>query len=160
MQTEAIAKRQRRIENLVKSSTLPQPLKMLAGFDFVFQPNLDRKLIMDLATLKFFERSDSILFIGDKGTGKFHLPQSLSLMACQGRCKTFYTTCSELINDLNAGVYEKTLDKRIRNFINPELLLIDEMGHDRLYPNKIKSKPFCKMLNSQPFLTEKVWIIY
>ncbi len=132
VQAEAQAKQQRRIEYLVKNSRLPQPLKILADFDFDFQPKLDRKLVMDLASLGFIERNESILFLGRSGTGKSHLAQSLALMACQGGYKTCYTTCSELINDLNAGVYEKTLDKRMRKYINPDLLLIDEMGHDRL----------------------------
>jgi len=132
VQSETSAKYQRRIEYLVKNSRLPQPLKMMAEFDFDFQPKLDRKLVMDLALLGFIERNESILFLGRSGTGKSHLAQSLALMACQGGYKTYYTTCSELINDLNAGVYEKTLEKRMRKYINPELLLIDEMGHDRL----------------------------
>lgn len=132
VQAEAAAKRQRRIEYLIKNSRLPQPLKMLADFDFDFQPKLDRRLVMDLASLEFIERKESILFLGDVGTGKSHIAQSLSLMACQSGYKTYYTTCSELINDLNAGVYEKNLEKRMRKYINPELLLIDEMGHDRM----------------------------
>ena len=37
-----------------------------------------------------------------------------------------------MLNDLNTGVYEKTLTKRIRKYITPDLLVIDEMGHDRL----------------------------
>ena len=135
---EAMAKQQRRIEYLVKSSRLPQPLKMIAGFDFDFQPKLSRKLIMDLASLSFIERQESVLFIGDNGTGKSHLAQSLALKACQEGFKVYYTTCSELINDLNAGVYEKTLDKRIRKYTNPQLLLIDEMGHDRLELQLVK----------------------
>jgi DNA replication protein DnaC len=138
VQAEAAVKGQRHIENLVKSSRMPYPLKMLADFDFDFQPKLSRKLIMDLASLGFIERNESILFIGDNGTGKSHLARSLALMACQGGYKTYYTTCSELISDLNAGVYEKTLDKRMRKYINPELLLIDEMGHDRLELQVIK----------------------
>ena len=113
-------------------------MKLLADFDFDFQPKLNRKLIMDLASLRFIEKGESILFIGDNGTGKSHLAQSLALIACQGGYKTYYTTCSELINDLNAGVYEKTLDKRMRKYINPELLLIDEMGHDRLELQVVK----------------------
>ena len=44
----------------------------------------------------------------------------------------YYTTCAEMLNDLNAGVYEKTLQKRMRKYINAQLLVIDEMGHDRL----------------------------
>jgi DNA replication protein DnaC len=138
IQAEAAAKQQRHIEYLVKNSRLPQPCKLLADFDFDFQPKLNRKLIMELASLRFIEKGESILFIGDNGTGKSHLAQSLVLMACQGEYKTHYTTCSELINDLNSGVYEKTLDKRMRKYINPELLLIDEMGHDRLELQVIK----------------------
>lgn len=139
VQAEASAKRQRRIEYLIKNSRLPQPLKMLADFDFDFQPKLDRRLIRDLASLEFIERNESILFIGrTNGVGKSHIAQSLALMACQGGYKTYYATCSELINDLNAGVYEKTLDKRMKKYINPELLLIDEMGHDRLELQMVK----------------------
>lgn len=138
VQAEAAAKQQRHIEYLIKNSRLPQPCKLLADFDFDFQPKLNRKLIMDLASLRFIEKGESILFLGDNGTGKSHLAQSLVLMACQGEYKAHYTTCSELINDLNSGVYEKTLDKRMRKYINPELLLIDEMGHDRLELQVIK----------------------
>ena len=36
-----------------------------------------------------------------------------------------------MLSDLNTGVYEKTLLKRMRKYINPQLLVIDEMGHDR-----------------------------
>ena len=138
VQAEAAARGQRHIENLIKNSRLPYPLKLLADFDFDFQPRLNRKLIMDLASLGFIERHESILFVGDNGTGKSHLARSLAFVACQGRYRTYYTTCSELISDLNAGVYEKTLDKRIRKYINPELLIIDEMGHDRLELQVIK----------------------
>jgi len=138
VQAEAATKQQRRIENLIKSSRLPQPLKMLADFDFDFQPKLDRRLVMDLASLGFIERNQSVLYLGDVGTGKSHIAQSLGLMACQSGYKTYYTTCSELINDMNAGVYEKTLEKRMRKYITPELLLIDEMGHDRLELQVVK----------------------
>lgn len=139
IQAEAAAKKQRRIENLVKNSRLPQPLKMLADFDFDFQPKLDRRLIMDLASLQFIERNESILFTSKvNGVGKSHIARSLALIACQREYKTFYTTCSNLINDLNAGVYEKTLDKRMRKYTNPDLLVIDEMGHDRLELQVVK----------------------
>jgi len=136
--SETAAKKQRRVEYLVKQSRLPQPLKMLSGYDFDFQKKLDRRLVMDLSSMEFIERKESILFLGNNGVGKSHLAQSLALMACQKGYKTLYTTCSELIRDLNQGVFEKTLDKRIRKYINCELLLIDEMGHDRLELQVVK----------------------
>jgi len=136
--SEVAAKRQRRVEYLVRQSRLPQPLKMLSGFDFDFQKKLDRRLVMDLSSMEFIERKESILFIGNNGTGKSHLAQSLALLACQQGYRTYYTTCSELIRDLNQGGFEKTLEKRIRKYINCELLLIDEMGHDRLELQVVK----------------------
>lgn len=139
VQAEVSAKKQRRIESLIKSSRLPQPLKMLADFDFDFQPSLDRRLIMDLSTLGFIERNESILFTSKaNGVGKSHIARSLALIACQREYKTYYTTCSDLINDLNAGVYEKTLAKRMRKYTSPDLLVIDEMGHDRLELQVVK----------------------
>jgi len=139
VQVEAAAKKQRRIESLIKNSRLPQPLKMLADFDFDFQPELDRRLIMDLASLQFIGRNESILFTSKmNGVGKSHIARSMALIACQRGYKTFYTTCSDLINDLNAGVYEKNLEKRMRKYTSADLLVIDEMGHDRLELQVVK----------------------
>lgn len=129
---EADARKERSIKYKLKNSRLPQPYKLLQDFDFPFQPTLNRKLIMDLALMDFIRRRESILFIGKNGTGKSHLARSLAMKACEKGFKVYYTTCSQMINDLNTGVYEKTLSRRIRKYVNPELLVIDEMGHDRL----------------------------
>jgi len=132
IQTEANAKKERSIRYRVEESRLPKPYKLLSDFDFSFQPTLKKRLIMDLSTIDFIRRKESVLFIGDCGTGKSHLARSLALIACEKRHQVFYTTCASMLNDLNIGVYEKTLSKRMRKYITPELLLIDEMGHDRL----------------------------
>jgi hypothetical protein len=52
------------------SRALPT-LKTLSGFDFSFQPSLDRGRIMALAELKFIDRSEAVHF-GPPGTGKSH----------------------------------------------------------------------------------------
>lgn len=129
---EAAVKRECRILYRIKESKLPKPYKLLDDFDFSFQPNLRKKLIMDLATLDFLRRRESVLLIGDPGTGKSHLARALGFIACRECHKVLYTTCSDMLSDLNQGVYEKTLQRRLQKYILPELLLIDEMGHDRL----------------------------
>lgn len=129
---EAGVRKERSIAYRIRKSKLPQPLKLLADFDFSFQPRLSKKLIMDLAALEFLHAHQSVLFIGDCGTGKSHLARSLALIACQKGRRVFYTTCAALIGDLNMGVYEKTLAKRLKKYTQPDLLVIDEMGHDRL----------------------------
>ena len=87
---------------------------------------------MDLATMEFIENKESLLIIGDNGVGKSHLAQALGYIAIGKGYKILYTTCSALITDLNNGVFEKNLAKHIRKYTSPDLLIIDEMGHDRL----------------------------
>jgi DNA replication protein DnaC len=130
--SEAEARKERSIKYRISESKLPQPYKLLADFDFSFQPKLKKSLIMDLSSMNFIQQKESILLLGDCGTGKSHLARSLALIACTRMYKVYYTTCANMLNDLNIGVYEKTLMKRIRKYISPDLLVIDEMGHDRL----------------------------
>jgi len=132
LEDEAGAKKERSIQYRIEKSKLPKPYKLLADFEFAFQPSLKKKLIMDLANLDFIEHKESILLIGDPGTGKSHIAQGIALMACQKCYRVIYTTCCDMLNDLNQGVYEKTLPSRLRKYIAPDLLVIDEMGHDRL----------------------------
>lgn len=132
VQQETNAKIERSIRYRIEESKLPKPYKTLADFEFSFQPRLNKKLILQLATLHFFTQNQSILFIGDPGTGKSHLAQAIGLLACQQRHRVLYVTCSAMLNDLNQGVYEKTLLTKLQRYISPDLLIIDEMGHDRL----------------------------
>lgn len=132
IRAEAAAKTERSIKYRIEESKLPKPYKLLDDFDFSFQPSLKKKRIMDLSTLDFLDRRESVLFIGDPGTGKSHLARALALLACRKCYKVLYTTCSDMLADLNRGVYEKTLLARLRKYASPQLLVIDEMGHDRL----------------------------
>lgn len=129
---EAGAKTERSIKYRIEESKLPKPYKLLNDFDFSFQPSLKKKLVMDLSSLDFLHRGESVLFIGDPGTGKSHLARALAFLACRKCYKVFYTTCSNMLADLNCGVYEKTLMARLKKYVNPQLLIVDEMGHDKL----------------------------
>ena len=129
---EALRKRECSIRYRIQESHLPRPYKLLSDFDFSFQPQLRKSLVMDLATMEFMKHQESLLWIGDVGVGKSHLAQALGLIACEHGYKVLYTTCASLIGDLNNGVFEKNLFKRLRKYVNPDLLIIDEMGHDRL----------------------------
>lgn len=129
---ETILRQERGIRYRIRESRLPRPYKLLSDFDFSFQPKLRKSLVMDLSTMEFIKHHESLLLIGDCGVGKSHLCQALGIIACEKGYKVLYTTCAAMINDLNGGVFENNLPKRIRKYVNPDLLIIDEMGHDRL----------------------------
>src|SRR5262249_10134520 len=56
-------------------------IKSLAGFDFAFQPSLDRQRILALAELTFLDRAEVVHLLGPPGTGKTHLASALAVEA-------------------------------------------------------------------------------
>lgn len=42
----------------------------LEDFDFSFQPSIDKRLIDELATMRFLENAENIVFLGPSGVGK------------------------------------------------------------------------------------------
>lgn len=122
---------QRRIERRIAESKLPQR-KLLADFDFAFQTGVDKPQIMELSTLSFVDRKQGLILAGSSGTGKSHIAKALLLIACQNGYRCRYTTAASMLNDLMAGLADKTLERKLKAYLSPQILLIDEVGFDRL----------------------------
>ncbi|MBA3427242.1 MAG: ATP-binding protein [Actinobacteria bacterium] len=69
--TEVDATEQRRLQGRLRFSKLPAR-KTLAQFDHDAQPSLDRRMIDELATLRFIAEKANVLLIGPPGVGKTH----------------------------------------------------------------------------------------
>jgi DNA replication protein DnaC len=76
LQTEVAASEQRRLDGRMRFAKLPAH-KTLEQFDFDAQPTLDRRLVEDLATLRFVEEKANVLLIGPPGVGKTHCETGL-----------------------------------------------------------------------------------
>jgi len=122
---------ERRIERRILESKLPQRT-LLADFDFAFQTGLDKAQIMELATLSFVNRKQGLILAGSSGTGKSHIAKALLLIGCQMRRRCRYTTAAAMLNDLMSGLADQTLENKLKTYTAPEVLLIDELGFDRL----------------------------
>ena len=60
----------------MKSAGFPVK-KMLEEFDFEFQSSIDKKVLEDLATLRFVNNAENIVFLGPPGVGNSHLAIAL-----------------------------------------------------------------------------------
>jgi DNA replication protein DnaC len=129
--TAAAFKLQRSIEWRLDRSGL-KVRKTLAGFDWNFQPKLDRRTVESLFDLSFVARHEDLLLTGKTGTGKSHILQALVLKACECELTIRYSRCVDLIDDLYAGLADGSYEKRMKSWCRPQLLVIDDVGLGQL----------------------------
>ena len=127
----AAIKRERRIERRFETSGL-KVKKTLEAFDFPFQPKLDRAAIENLATLRFIDTHEDVLFTGKSGTGKSHILQALVLRACEQEQLVRYARCVDLVDALYAGLADGTYERRMKSWCRPAFLVIDDVGLGQL----------------------------
>ncbi len=128
---EASSLIERRIERKIRESKLPDQ-KHLIDFDFKFQTGIDKAQIMELASLSFVHNKQGLILAGESGTGKSHLAKALLLIGCQQLFRCRYTTASCMLTDLMAGLSDNTLEDKLKSYTRPDILVIDEVGFDRL----------------------------
>jgi DNA replication protein DnaC len=109
-------------------------IKTLAGFDFSFQPSLDKARIMALAELNFVERCEVVHVLGPPGTGKSHLATALGVEAVKAGKSVYFIPLADLIGALSKAEREGTLRERIRFYCRPALLIVDEIGYLPVVP--------------------------
>jgi DNA replication protein DnaC len=120
-----------RIERRIRESKLPAR-KTLEAFDFNFQPELDRDLVVDLAKLGFIDQGFNVFLAGMSGTGKNHIAMALALNACSANRRVRYTTSEHMLATLNARLADGTLETVIKQYVRPELLVVDEVGLEQV----------------------------
>ena len=118
----------RRVKAALKMGRL-LTIKTLAGFDFTFQPSLDRNRILTLAQLDFIDRHEVVHFLGQPGCGKTHLAIALGVEAVKAGRSVYFTTLADLVGSLAKAEREGTLRERIRFLCRPQLLIVDEIGY-------------------------------
>ena len=128
LECEASARRERLLQTRTRMARLPV-IKTLDQFDFGFQPSIDQRQIREMQTLRFLHDHSNAVFLGPPGVGKTHLSIALAVEAIQSGHSAYFTTAYDLVSDLSRAVKEHRFEKRMRVYVRPDLLIIDEMGY-------------------------------
>jgi DNA replication protein DnaC len=118
----------RRIKAALQMARL-STVKTLTGFDFSFQPSLDRNRIIALAGLDFIDRHEVVHLIGQSGTGKSHLAIALGVEAIRAGRSVYFSPLADILDSLAKADREGRLRERIRYLCRASLLIIDEIGY-------------------------------
>ncbi len=98
----------------------------MEGFDFSFQPTLSARRIRELADLSFVRTCTNVIFLGPPGTGKTHLSLALADRTLAEGHSVLFTTLTELAQSLESASHPGLMRQRLRRYIAPSLLIIDE----------------------------------
>jgi DNA replication protein DnaC len=125
---EITVRESRRIKAALQMARLAS-IKTLSGFDFSFQPSLDRNRVLALAQLDFIDRHEVVHFIGQSGTGKSHLAAALGVEAVRAGHSVYFSPLADILDSLAKADREGRMRERIRFLCRSSLLIIDEIGY-------------------------------
>jgi DNA replication protein DnaC len=108
--------------------------KTLEGFDFNFNPSLNRQQVLELASGDYIRRKRNVLLCGPTGVGKSHLAQALAHEACRQGFEVVFVNTHKMLQHIHGGRADGTVEKRLATYLRPELLILDDFGLKPLTP--------------------------
>lgn len=131
LQEELAVRDDRRFRAGLRLSKLPHH-KTLDEYDFAFQPELEPRKIRDLATLAFVQARANVALLGPPGVGKTHIAVALAVAACRAGFTVYFTTLDDMVRHLKAADAIGRLTSKLRTYLRPSVLVIDEVGYQPL----------------------------
>lgn len=128
LQQQVVVRVDNSINTKLKKANFPF-IKTLEQYDFSYQPQVDERLIRELATLNFLSQAKNIIFIGPPGVGKTHLAVAFGVIAARARRRVKFFVAEELLNELLLGEVSRRLPQLLDTLSRIDLLIIDELGY-------------------------------
>jgi DNA replication protein DnaC len=103
--------------------------KPLCDFDWKWPERCDRAAIEALMSLDFLNDTANIVLVGPNGIGKTLVAKNIAHQALIRGHSVLFTSAGQLLGDLAALDSDSALRRRLRHYVRPHLLVIDEVGY-------------------------------
>lgn len=127
LQDEILGRDNKKLQSRIKRAKVRGD-KTLEGFDFSYNPKINRAQIQELATCRFIEEKSPVLIVGPAGTGKSHLAQAFAHCAIRQGIDVLWFPQHKLFSELQAAKAAGRYDKKLTELTKVPLLIIDDFG--------------------------------
>ena len=124
---EVTERRNRKLQTLLKKAKLRLNAS-IEDIDYRHPRDLDKSLILSLASCQWIEEHNNILITGPTGVGKSYLACALAQKACREGCQTLYFRLPRLLQELTMARGDGRYGKMLINLAKTNLLVIDDWG--------------------------------
>ena len=121
-------KQRRSVESRLTRARLGR-FKPFADWDWQWPTALDRPTLERILTLDFLARGENVILVGAQGLGKTMLAKNVAHQAILTGHTALFTTAADLLLDLNGQETARALERRLRHYTRPALLVVDEVGY-------------------------------
>jgi len=128
LEQELEGRRERRIERLQDAAHLPLE-KTLATFDQEHLPLRVRRLLPQLCSGDFVDRSENLLVFGLPGRGKTHFVAAVGHALVQLGRSVYFTPTYRLVDSLLRAKRDLLLEHELRRLDRFEVLILDDIGY-------------------------------
>jgi DNA replication protein DnaC len=104
----------------------------LEDFDWSAQVTLDRRLLDTVFSLEFLQRHENVILVGPVGVGKSFLVQAIGYAVVRAGHSVRFIRADAFFRTLAQARVDHTLEKNLRTFLNPDLLILDDFGLQKL----------------------------
>ena len=104
-------------------------IKRLEDFRYQDNTNVAPQTIAALAECGWIDERESVLLVGEAGSGKTHLAIGLALAACHQGRRVRFTTLAALATELQEAEGRRELQRVVGRYARTELVVLDELGY-------------------------------
>jgi len=128
VQAELEARLHQRVERRLQDARLGR-FKPMADWEWDWPKTIHRPTVDRVLTLDFLAQRENVIVVAAHGLGKTMIAKNLVHQAILAGHSARFLTAADLILDLTRQETARALQRRLRSYLRPSLLAIDEVGY-------------------------------
>ena len=128
VQAELAARLRQRVDRRLRDARLGR-FKPIADFEWNWPTQIHRQTVDRVFALDFLAQRENVIIVAPNGLGKTMLAKNLVHQAILAGHSARLLTAADLILDLTSQDTARALQRRLRTYLRPSLIAIDEVGY-------------------------------